>query len=127
MGAHLLAMSDLREEAFVEHLYSAACGRIANSVVICEKTLEAEAFRPKQWATDLQKRIRAMCAYLESPTFLVPSDLVVPDPSQTAVAVSGFLRRVANLLLWWPTIVDRTRLLKADGISLACALRSTQR
>jgi hypothetical protein len=119
LGEHLTAVSQLSIPEFRMLMCSALLSRRAALIRHCRAVRDEYQHDQASRSSDLEMRIEQLCSAACHISELQPTELRMQDKNCSAInEVQHQIGTFAELLSWWPTLLDVTKQLKARGVEL---------
>eukprot|EP00825_Cyclidium_porcatum_P028202 TRINITY_DN30515_c0_g1_i3.p1 TRINITY_DN30515_c0_g1~~TRINITY_DN30515_c0_g1_i3.p1 ORF type:complete len:247 (+),score=-9.18 TRINITY_DN30515_c0_g1_i3:65-805(+) len=123
LGEHLSAIGSLPEAEFGDWAHDAVLTRAATISQRCEETLNRERGCPDYWAEDVSAVMERISKAVLRADYSIPEE--VRDSGGLATA-KEIIRDFGQLLCWWPSIVERTKMLANAGTFIGRRLQCTR-
>jgi hypothetical protein len=117
LGRHLHEVAGLDALSFKEYLRLLLWQRASQQIATYESLLDRYGGMPEFWAEEVVKRIHSTRSRVTDPTYPLPID-IGEGPDDAWTKVRGLIGMFAELLCWWPSIVEKAKDLRARGIEL---------
>ena len=116
LGRHLRAVGSLKSSAFVEFVRPWVWRAKTATIAALEEDLAEHHQQPSYWAADVQRHLQTLREGLATEAYFVPGDLPPSRSDEESIDLTRRLvQRFGDVLIWWPAIVERARMLGADG------------
>jgi hypothetical protein len=120
LGRYLEEVGSLSAPDFEDLARSQIQRGVSLYLLTLENQLQLHHEQPAYWANDLQQFMTIMRQSLLKDEFYVPLDLLYGRSLDEARQLTQhFVRRLGQLMYWWPDIVEVTRELRNQGYRLA--------
>ena len=119
LGEHLRALGSLEKQDFLTFIRPWVWRTKGSFIAGLEEDLAAHANQPVYWAGDVRRFLESLREAMATDTYFVPEDLPSDrSDEERADLTRRLIRRFGDLLVWWPAIFERARVLQADGRAL---------
>jgi hypothetical protein len=119
LGHHLRAIGSLQNEDFLTFMRPWVWRLKGTLIAALEEDLAAHGNHPPYWAADVRRFLESLRGAMATDAYLVPSNVPsAPNHDDRGNLTRRLVRRFGDLLMWWPAIFERARVLPADGRAL---------
>jgi len=124
LGRYVSSVASLPPQEFSDFVVWLMCARLASVIETLEHTLLNARFASGAWTSDLEQRIEQLRRVPSAADYAVPVDVAGATAQERGCNAQRALRSFGELLSYWPAILDRTIMLRENGISLAQCVSS---
>ena len=119
LGHHLRAIGSLQNEDFLTFMRPWVWRLKGTLIAALEDDLAAHGNHPPYWVADVRRFLESLRGAMATDAYLVPSNVPsTPNDDDRGNLTRRLVRRFGDLLVWWPAIFERARVLQADGRAL---------
>ena len=123
-GEHLLNIGSSSHESFTDFIAESARAHSLKLINQLEMRLHSEDDQPLFWARDVAQLVGALRSAVIDPLHPTLADFGLELSAYDAYRrARGFVRKLGELLLWWPEMLKAARELRESGIRLGVAPR----
>jgi hypothetical protein len=120
LGHHLNSIGKLPVGEFTELVQTLLAGRASSLALHCETLLSRYGHcYPEYWVQDLRRRVESIVDALPAGLRFADVGPSFSTPQDTVMRLQTLIAQFGDLLIWWPTILQRAAELRGEGVELA--------
>lgn len=124
-GMHLREIGEWTNDKFVNFIGERATEYWGTLIRQLEVRLESEGNQPSYWAHDVDTLLKLLRdASVNQKPFPVVDFGLDGNLAGSYESAKSFVRKLGNLLIWWPQMIETAKILKDSGITVGAELHA---